>query len=167
MLDVNEVCKSYGKLVAVNDHVSLKVRPGEIAVLLGLNGAGQSILIKCITGLLRFSGSITIDGYPNNLDAKCRLGYVPEHPLCMTLLTFCGDRMTSDCAYRVQEENYARELLERPNCGQKRNNWQSHSSGHGKTINLLCFAVFDSQVIVFDELIRPRSHAIKQLKNSV
>ena len=87
MLDVNEVCKSYGKLVA-NDHVSLKVRPGEIAVLLGPNGVGKSTLIKCITGLLRFDGSITIDGYPNkSLDAKRRLGYVPETPALYDLLT--------------------------------------------------------------------------------
>jgi len=121
MLDVNEVCKSYGKLVA-NDHVSLKVRPGEIAVLLGPNGAGKSTLIKCITGLLRFGGSITIDGYPNkSLDVKRRLGYVPETPVLYDLLTvsehleFIGRAYRTACKKRITPENYWKDS----NCGIK------------------------------------------------
>ena len=64
MLNVSSVTKKFSKVIA-NDNVSFKVDKGEIAVLLGPNGAGKSTIIKCITGLLRFSGEITLDGYNN------------------------------------------------------------------------------------------------------
>ena len=80
MFEVSHVTKRYGKVVA-NDDISFSVADGQIAVLLGPNGAGKSTVIKCITGLLRFDGSITVCGFPNkSLEAKRLLGYVPEMP---------------------------------------------------------------------------------------
>ena len=61
MLSIAHVTKRYGKTVA-NDDISFCVEDGQIAVLLGPNGAGKSTIIKCIAGLLRFSGKIQIDG---------------------------------------------------------------------------------------------------------
>ena len=61
MLLVQEVTKKYGKVLA-NDGVSFETHPGEISILLGPNGAGKSTLIKCIAGLLKFSGRILING---------------------------------------------------------------------------------------------------------
>jgi ABC-type multidrug transport system ATPase subunit len=60
MLLVKNVTKKYGKTVA-NDNVSFTVKDGQIAILLGPNGAGKSTAIKCIAGLLRFSGDITLE----------------------------------------------------------------------------------------------------------
>lgn len=87
MFEVSHVTKRYGKVVA-NDDISFSVADGQIAVLLGPNGAGKSTVIKCITGLLRFDGSITVCGFPNkSLEAKRLLGYVPEMPAVYDLLT--------------------------------------------------------------------------------
>lgn len=166
MLEVNEVCKSYGKLVA-NDHVSLKVHSGEIAILLGPNGAGKSTLIKCITGLLRFSGSITIAGFPNkSLDAKRRLGYVPETPALYDLLTVSEHLEFIQRAYRVREENYARELLERFELWDKREKLgKGLSKGMQQKLSICCALLPRPQVIVFDEpMVGLDPHAIKQLK---
>ena len=70
MLQVTNLTKIYNHLVA-NDHLNFTVNPGEIAVLLGPNGAGKSTAIKCIAGLLRFQGNITICGHPNkSVEAK-------------------------------------------------------------------------------------------------
>ena len=78
MLTVNNVTKKYGKLVA-NDNVSFGVVGGEVSLLLGPNGAGKSTLIKCISGLLKFTGSIGICGNENkSIQAKRDLGYIPE-----------------------------------------------------------------------------------------
>ena len=43
---------------------------------------------KCICGLLRFDGSITVNGYENrSIEAKHILGYIPECPAIYPMLT--------------------------------------------------------------------------------
>lgn len=49
LLSVQDLCKHYGGL-AVTNHISLEVRPGEIHALIGPNGAGKTTLIHQITG---------------------------------------------------------------------------------------------------------------------
>ena len=84
MLDVQNVTKFYGKVKA-NDYISFSVDDGQIAILLGPNGAGKSTIIKCIAGLLRFEGEITINKHPNrSLEAKRHWATCPKHLLCMT-----------------------------------------------------------------------------------
>ena len=60
MLQVANLTKRYKKVLA-NDSLTFTVEPGEIAVLIGPNGAGKSTLLKCVVGLLRFKGKVTID----------------------------------------------------------------------------------------------------------
>jgi phosphonate transport system ATP-binding protein len=49
---LERVTKRYGEVVALDD-VSLAVRPGEFAVLLGASGAGKSTVFRCLTALSR------------------------------------------------------------------------------------------------------------------
>ncbi|MBM6774810.1 ABC transporter ATP-binding protein [Olsenella profusa] len=45
------------------DHVSFKIRPGEVVGLVGTNGSGKSTMLKCIAGVLEPSeGSIVVHG---------------------------------------------------------------------------------------------------------
>jgi len=63
IIEVNELTKAFGDLVAVN-HISFTVKRGEIFGFLGPNGAGKSTTIKMLTTLLRpTSGSAKICGY--------------------------------------------------------------------------------------------------------
>lgn len=62
VLEVKELSKAYGSLVAV-DRISFKVGPNEIVGLLGPNGAGKTTTINMILGVLAPSGgSIHIEG---------------------------------------------------------------------------------------------------------
>jgi ABC-2 type transport system ATP-binding protein len=67
---------------AVNN-LNMRIKPGELFGFLGLNGAGKSTTIKCMTGIYPFDkGNIRICGYDivkDNINAKMNIGYVPDN----------------------------------------------------------------------------------------
>lgn len=81
LLSVRNLTKRYGSLTAVDD-VSLDIEPGEIFALLGVNGAGKTTMIGCITGLIsRFEGDIRVAGYDVRKDYRITrqlVGLVPQ-----------------------------------------------------------------------------------------
>ena len=68
VLSVSDLCKTYGKTVAV-DQLSFEVRRNEIVGLLGPNGAGKTTTINMILGVLEpTSGTIFVE----NIDLEKR-----------------------------------------------------------------------------------------------
>ncbi|MXX88255.1 MAG: ABC transporter ATP-binding protein [Boseongicola sp. SB0677_bin_26] len=62
MLEIRNLCKSFGALKAADD-VSLTVERGTIHALIGPNGAGKTTLIALLSGYLQpSSGTMTFDG---------------------------------------------------------------------------------------------------------
>ncbi|MBI1854001.1 MAG: ABC transporter ATP-binding protein [Planctomycetes bacterium] len=90
MIVAKELTKRYGEITAL-DGVSFEARSGEILGYLGPNGAGKSTTISILTGLLApDSGSASISGYDvaaAPVEAKARVGYVPEVPAVYETLT--------------------------------------------------------------------------------
>jgi len=90
MLDVRDVTKRYGGLVAVN-HVSFAVKPGEVLGYLGPNGSGKSTTVKMLVGLMPPThGKILLDGADIQEDLvayKRQVGYVPEEAHVYSYLT--------------------------------------------------------------------------------
>ena len=63
VLQVEDLCYRDVENIQVLDHISFYLRSGEILGVCGVDGNGQSELIRCITGLLRPSaGAIYLDG---------------------------------------------------------------------------------------------------------
>jgi branched-chain amino acid transport system ATP-binding protein len=60
-LCVQNLIVAYNKIVAVHD-VSFDVCEGEIVTIIGANGAGKSSILRAISGLVPYSGSITYRG---------------------------------------------------------------------------------------------------------
>ncbi len=83
MLQVHGLNSFYGQAHILHD-VGFGVGPGEVAVLLGRNGAGKSTVMKSLIGLVRSaSGSVQFAGRDvARLEpyrrAQLGLGYVPE-----------------------------------------------------------------------------------------
>ena len=64
LLEVNDMSKRFAITVAL-DHVSFKVRPGEIRGLIGENGSGKSTVSSIIAGMQSAdSGTMTYQGKP-------------------------------------------------------------------------------------------------------
>jgi ABC-type polar amino acid transport system ATPase subunit len=61
MIEVNNLIKDHGTL-RVLDGVSLSVRRGEVAAVIGPSGGGKSTLLRCINGLETFqAGEVQVD----------------------------------------------------------------------------------------------------------
>ncbi len=168
MLKVNAVSKKYGKVLA-NDNISFDINSGEIAVLIGPNGAGKSTIIKCITGLLRFEGEITVDGLKNkSKEAKKLLGYIPEMPAVYDMLTIGEHLQFMLRAYNMPlDETYGDELLRRFELYDKKDKLGKElSKGMQQKLSICCALVHKPKVIIFDEpMMGLDPHAIKQLKD--
>jgi len=71
--------KAYGPH-AVLDEVTMRISPGEIAVVSGSNGTGKSTLLRCIAGLTPFRGQAQVCGLPVDGRRAVRrlIGYMPQ-----------------------------------------------------------------------------------------
>jgi ABC-2 type transport system ATP-binding protein len=82
--------KRYGKFTAV-DGIDLVIPSGELFGFLGPNGAGKTTTFRMIAGILRpTSGTVEIGGIDINqrpLEAKSRLGFIPDRPFVYDKLT--------------------------------------------------------------------------------
>jgi ABC-type multidrug transport system ATPase subunit len=80
MLTMIGLTKYFGSYPAVQD-LTFEVAPSQALALWGPNGAGKTTVIKCLLGLLRFQGTIRINGYDvahASRQARKMLGYVPQ-----------------------------------------------------------------------------------------
>jgi ABC-2 type transport system ATP-binding protein len=87
---VTDLTRRFGKFVAV-DHVSFRVKAGEIFGFLGSNGAGKSTTIRMLCGLLEpTSGTALVGGQDvkrNPEGVKARIGYMSQKFSLYELLT--------------------------------------------------------------------------------
>jgi len=83
MIEVKGLTKRYGNHTAVSD-LTFTVEDNCVYGFLGPNGAGKSTTMNIITGCLSATeGAVTIDGhdiYEDAVEAKKRIGYLPEIP---------------------------------------------------------------------------------------
>lgn len=83
MISVQHLTKRFGGRVAVDD-LSFDVKAGEVLGFLGPNGAGKTTTMRMIAGYLPATrGRVSIDGFDmleEPLEAKRRIGYLPENP---------------------------------------------------------------------------------------
>lgn len=61
MINFENLYFAYDKSLPVLDNISLSISKGETIGLIGANGAGKSTLMKCLLGLLPFTGKILVD----------------------------------------------------------------------------------------------------------
>ena len=62
MIEITNLCKSFGENIVLSN-VNLTVKTGETKVIIGRSGAGKSVLLKNIVGLIKpDAGFIKING---------------------------------------------------------------------------------------------------------
>lgn len=170
MLEIQQLSKSYGKFLAVDD-VSFIVPNGQVGILLGPNGAGKSTIIKSIAGLLKYKGMIAIQGIlARETEAKKVFAYVPEIPAMFEALTV---REHIEYVRRAYNSDITDEeietILERFEMMDKQDKLGNElSKGMMQKVSICCALVIKPQVILFDEpMVGLDPRAIKELKDVV
>src|SRR6185295_5557494 len=77
-LEIRCICKTFAHTRAIDD-LNLRVPRGATYGLIGPSGAGKTTLIRMIMSILfPNAGSLAVLGKPSALEAKDRIGYLPE-----------------------------------------------------------------------------------------
>ncbi len=83
MIEVRNLTKRYGELIAVRD-ISFTAATGQILGFLGPNGAGKTTTMRIITGFMpATTGTVKVAGYDifdDSYEVRKRIGYLPENP---------------------------------------------------------------------------------------
>jgi len=160
ILKVQNLFKLYqnAKYVSARN-ISFEVNPGEIFGFLGINGAGKSTTIKCITGIIPFtSGKIEICGHDINQDpynAKRNFGFVPDNHAVYEKLT--GTEFVNYMAniYKVEPEKrkvILADLLKKFNLESAVNNQiMSYSHGMKQKISIIGALIHEPKLWILDE----------------
>lgn len=158
MIEVRNLTKKYGDLVAVDD-VSFTVSDGEVFAFLGPNGAGKSTTIKMLTTLLHpTSGTITLNGIDPVKDpeaARRTFGIVFQDPSLDDDLTAWENMDLHGVLYDVpDEERHARneELLKFVDLWDRKDSYvKTFSGGMKRRLEIARGLLHKPKILFLDE----------------
>ena len=90
IINVNDICLTLGK-TEILKHINVSFEEGKIHGLIGRNGSGKTMLMKCICGFIKpTSGEITVDGKKvgKDVDFPKDMGIIIETPGFITAYKF-------------------------------------------------------------------------------
>jgi ABC-2 type transport system ATP-binding protein len=158
MIEVSHLTKKYGQKKAV-DNISFNIEEGEIVGFLGPNGAGKSTTMNILTGYISASGGTAkiggIDILENPIEAKKKIGYLPEQPplyFDMTVeeqLSFVSDLKKIDKAKKAQEISQVCEMVRISDV--KKRLIRNLSKGYKQRVGLAQALLGSPEVLILDE----------------
>ena len=154
MIEVKNLTKKFGKLVALDD-VSLSLKNGHTVSLIGPNGSGKTTFIKSLLGLVvADKGSIFFNGanitassnYRNQIGYMPQIGRFPENIRIAQLFDMVRDIRKS---HGLEEDH---ELMETYGLDKMENKIMRTLSGGTRQKVSACLAfLFNPPVIILDE----------------
>jgi ABC-2 type transport system ATP-binding protein len=82
VLETRDLTKRYGERILAVDHLTMRVRRGEVYGFLGPNGAGKTTTLRMLLGLIRPSSgdALVLGAAPGAPEGLARLGALVETP---------------------------------------------------------------------------------------
>ena len=115
IIDIKNLCKSFGDVKAVSD-ISFCVKKGELFAFLGVNGAGKSTTISILCGQLeKDSGVVEVCGknIEKSMDSvKRRLGVVFQNSVLDQALSVKDNLSSRAALYGIKGEAFKKRLSE-------------------------------------------------------
>lgn len=155
---VENLTKNYVDLMAV-DHISFRVRRGEVYGFLGPNGAGKTTTIRMLVGLTTPSwGTATVAGFDIQdeiVEVKRRVGVVPETSNLYDELSVWDNLLFASRLYqvpRVERVERIRDILETFNLQERRETrFGKLSKGLKRRVTIAAALIHHPEILFMDE----------------
>ncbi|QDU82274.1 putative ABC transporter ATP-binding protein YxlF [Polystyrenella longa] len=153
VLQVNQLCKSYGK-EQVLQNLSFNIEQGQIVALLGRNGAGKTTTIRALMGLIEpNSGDINLLGFSPQaqpIEIRKRIGYLAEDQKMYGWMTVIETIQFVSAFFENWDHNRVRTLLQQfelpPGARVK-----TLSKGQNIRLGLLLALAHHPQMVILDD----------------
>ena len=151
---VENVSKSFGNTTVLRD-VNISWEPGKIHGLIGQNGSGKTVLIKCICGLMRYdSGKILVGGKQigKEIEMPPDLGIIIETPGFLQRFSgYKNLRMLASIRNKISNE-HIHEVMRIVGLDWNSSKPVSHYSlGMRQRLGIAQAIMEDPQLLIFDE----------------
>lgn len=161
ILELDNINFSYSPEKQILKDVSFKIRKGDIASIVGRNGAGKSTISKLICGFYKpTSGRILFDGKDikdeSIKERSEKIGFVMQNPNQMISKTMVFDEVAFGLKIRGYNKEEIKEKVESvlKTCGlYGYRNWpiSALSFGQKKRVTIASILVLNPEVIILDE----------------
>lgn len=154
-VSINNITKSFGEFVAVNE-LSLSVYPGRIFGLLGPNGAGKTTTIRMIVNITApDSGEIKVFNEKITPELQDRIGYLPEERGLYKKMKV-GDQLKFFAALKNVDGKEAERRVDRWLERLKLTEWKSKKSselskGMQQKIQFITAVIHEPELLILDE----------------
>ena len=155
MLEVTEVTKRFGEIVALDD-CSFTVPEGRLVGFLGPNGAGKTTAMRVVMGIATpDKGEVRFDDRPVDRAARLRFGYMPEERGLYPAMVVREQLVYLARLHGFDEEQSLRatdDLLERLGLlGRAGDRVEALSLGNQQRVQLAAALVHNPTLLVLDE----------------
>lgn len=161
ILELDNICFSYNNEKQILKNVSFKINKGDMAAIVGRNGAGKSTISKLVCGFYKpTSGRILFDGKDmvdyTIKERSEKIGFVMQNPNQMISKTMVYDEVAFGLKIRDLSDSEIKERVEETLriCGlYGYRNWpiSALSFGQKKRVTIASILVLNPDMIILDE----------------
>lgn len=161
ILELDNICFSYNNEKQILKNVSFKINKGDMAAIVGRNGAGKSTISKLVCGFYKpTSGRILFDGKDmvdyTIKERSEKIGFVMQNPNQMISKTMVYDEVAFGLKIRGLSDSEIKERVEETLriCGlYGYRNWpiSALSFGQKKRVTIASILVLNPDMIILDE----------------
>ncbi len=158
MIQVEHLSKRFGTNTAIDD-VNFEVRKGEVLGFLGPNGAGKTTTMRILAGFFPPTAGRAVvagfDVFEKPLEAKRRVGYMPEQPPLYTEMTVDSflrfvSRIKGLARDKIEDRlSHVKELCGLEDTGDRL--IKHLSKGYKQRVGLAQALIHEPEVLILDE----------------